>query len=118
ENPATWDDTVVVLYEAAGVLAPLPPVGGRARPLPAEIDPGAPGAVEGPEADPAGGVPDPNARRAAPGADGAEVAGGTGEADAGAGGQAGRGRSRGRGTGPGGGGRRRRRGCGRVRRVR
>lgn len=58
-NPSTWDDTVMALHEAATVLAPLPPVGGRARPLPAEIDPGSPGAASGPDADPSGGIPEP-----------------------------------------------------------
>ncbi|MFL0577754.1 hypothetical protein [Dietzia sp. 179-F 9C3 NHS] len=56
ENPATWDDAVVALHGAADVLAPLPPIGGRARPLPADIDPGAPGAADGPDADPAVGM--------------------------------------------------------------
>ena len=52
DDPSTWDDVVVALHGAADVLAPFPPVGGRARALPAEIDPGAPGAAAGPEADP------------------------------------------------------------------
>ena len=56
EDPATWDDAVVALHGTADVLAPLPPTGGRARPLPADIDPGAPGAADGPDADPAVGM--------------------------------------------------------------
>lgn len=75
ENPTTWDDTVVALYEAADVLAPLSPVGGRARPLPADIDPGAPGAAAGPDADPSGGIPEP-AERHAPQAGGAVASAG------------------------------------------
>lgn len=68
DNPATWDDTVMALYSAADVLAPLPPVGGRAHPLPTEMDPGAPGALDGPEADPSAGVPGPAGRRMPPSA--------------------------------------------------
>lgn len=56
EDPSTWDDAVVALHGTADVLAPLPPIGGRARPLPADVDPGAPGAVDGPDADPSVGM--------------------------------------------------------------
>lgn len=52
DDPSTWDDVVMALHGAADVLAPFPPIGGRARALPSEIDPGAPGAAAGPEADP------------------------------------------------------------------
>ncbi|MDV8001685.1 hypothetical protein [Rhodococcus sp. IEGM 1408] len=55
-NPSTWDDVVMALHAAADVLAPFPPIGGRARALPAEIDPGSPGAAAGPEADPTVGM--------------------------------------------------------------
>ncbi|AWH97519.1 hypothetical protein [Dietzia psychralcaliphila] len=55
-DPSTWDDVVVALHAAADVLAPFPPIGGRARALPLEIDPGAPGAADGPEADPTVGM--------------------------------------------------------------
>ena len=56
DDPASWDDVVVALHGAADALAPLPPVGGRARPIPADTDPGAPGAADGPDADPAVGM--------------------------------------------------------------
>lgn len=56
DDPSTWDDVVVALNAAADVFAPFPPIGGRARALPAEIDPGAPGAAAGPEADPTVGM--------------------------------------------------------------
>ncbi|MFN3600868.1 MAG: hypothetical protein ACK4UY_05705 [Dietzia sp.] len=56
DDPSTWDDVVVALHAAADVLAPFPPIGGRARALPVEIDPGAPGAADGPEADPTVGM--------------------------------------------------------------
>ncbi|MFN7244731.1 MAG: hypothetical protein ACK4M5_16020, partial [Dietzia cercidiphylli] len=50
DDPSTWDDVVVALHSVADVLAPFPPIGGRARALPLEIDPGSPGAAAGPEA--------------------------------------------------------------------
>ncbi|KAA0918729.1 hypothetical protein [Dietzia sp. ANT_WB102] len=56
DDPSSWDDVVVALHGAADVLAPFPPIGGRARALPVEIDPGAPGAAAGPEADPTVGM--------------------------------------------------------------
>ncbi|AWH93154.1 hypothetical protein [Dietzia lutea] len=56
DDPSTWDDVVVALHGAADALAALPPVTGRARALPVEIDPGAPGASAGPEADPTVGM--------------------------------------------------------------
>ena len=56
EDPSTWDDVVAALHSVADVLAPFPPIGGRARALPAEIDPGAPGAASGPDADPTVGM--------------------------------------------------------------
>ncbi|WP_241261069.1 hypothetical protein [Dietzia sp. KRD202] len=56
DDPSTWDDVVMALHGAADVLAPFPPIGGRARALPSEIDPGAPGAAAGPEADPTVGM--------------------------------------------------------------
>ncbi|UVE96670.1 hypothetical protein [Dietzia sp. B32] len=56
DDPSTWDDVVVALHGAADVLAPFPPIGGRARALPSEIDPGSPGAAAGPEADPTVGM--------------------------------------------------------------
>jgi hypothetical protein len=56
DDPSTWDDVVVALHGVADVLAPFPPIGGRARALPSEIDPGAPGAAAGPEADPTVGM--------------------------------------------------------------
>lgn len=56
DDPSGWDDVVMALHGAADVVAPFPPVGGRARALPAEIDPGAPAAAEGPEADPTMGM--------------------------------------------------------------
>lgn len=56
DDPSSWDDVVMALHGAADVLAPFPPIGGRARALPAEIDPGAPAAAAGPEADPTVGM--------------------------------------------------------------
>ena len=56
DDPSTWDDVVVALHGVADVLAPFPPIGGRARALPLEIDPGSPGAADGPEADPTVGM--------------------------------------------------------------
>ena len=56
DDPSTWDDVVMALHGAADVVAPFPPIGGRARALPTEIDPGAPGAADGPEADPTVGM--------------------------------------------------------------
>lgn len=56
DDPSGWDDVVMALHGAADVVAPFPPIGGRARALPAEIDPGAPGAAAGPEADPTVGM--------------------------------------------------------------
>ena len=56
DDPSTWDDVVAALHDAADVLAPFPPIGGRARALPSEIDPGAPGASSGPDADPTVGM--------------------------------------------------------------
>lgn len=56
DDPTGWDDVVMALHGAADVVAPLPPIGGRARALPAEIDPGSPAAAEGPEADPTMGM--------------------------------------------------------------
>lgn len=56
DDPSTWDDVVVALHSVADVLAPFPPIGGRARALPLEIDPGSPGAAAGPEADPTVGM--------------------------------------------------------------
>lgn len=52
DDPSGWDDVVMALHAAADVVAPLPPIGGRARALPLEIDPGSPGSADGPEADP------------------------------------------------------------------
>lgn len=52
DDPGGWDDVVMALHGAADVVAPFPPIGGRARALPAEMDPGAPAAAQGPEADP------------------------------------------------------------------
>ena len=56
DDPSNWDDAVMALHGMADVLAPFPPIGGRARALPAEIDPGSPGAADGPEADPTVGM--------------------------------------------------------------
>ena len=56
DDPSSWDDVVMALHGVADVLAPFPPIGGRARALPAEIDPGAPAAAAGPEADPTVGM--------------------------------------------------------------
>ncbi|MDX2356220.1 hypothetical protein [Dietzia sp. PP-33] len=56
DDPSTWDDVVMALHAAADVVAPFPPIGGRARALPVEIDPGAPGAASGPDADPTVGM--------------------------------------------------------------
>lgn len=56
DDPSTWDDVVVALHVAADALAPFPPIGGRARALPTEIDPGSPGGAAGPEADPTVGM--------------------------------------------------------------
>ncbi|GAA3511432.1 hypothetical protein [Dietzia aurantiaca] len=56
DDPAGWDDVVMALHAAADVLAPFPPIGGRARALPAELDPGAPASAEGPDADPTVGM--------------------------------------------------------------
>ncbi len=56
DDPAGWDDVVMALHAAADVVAPFPPIGGRARALPAEIDPGAPAAADGPDADPTMGM--------------------------------------------------------------
>ena len=56
DDPSSWDDVVMALHGAAAVVAPFPPIGGRARALPAEIDPGAPGAADGPDADPTVGM--------------------------------------------------------------
>lgn len=56
DDPSTWDDVVMALHGVADVLAPFPPIGGRARALPAEIDPGSPAAAAGPEADPTVGM--------------------------------------------------------------
>src|SRR5699024_4314593 len=56
DDPSGWDDVVMALHGAADVVAPFPPIGGRARALPAGIDPGAPAAADGPEADPSTGM--------------------------------------------------------------
>ncbi|WP_231750359.1 MULTISPECIES: hypothetical protein [unclassified Dietzia] len=56
DDPSGWDDVVMALHAAADVVAPLPPIGGRARALPLEIDPGSPGSADGPEADPTVGM--------------------------------------------------------------
>lgn len=56
DDPGGWDDVVMALHGAADVLAPFPPIGGRARALPTEMDPGAPAAAQGPEADPTMGM--------------------------------------------------------------
>ncbi|MBS7549037.1 hypothetical protein [Dietzia massiliensis] len=56
DDPSSWDDVVMALHGVADVLAPFPPIGGRARALPAEIDPGSPAAAVGPEADPTVGM--------------------------------------------------------------
>ena len=56
DDPSSWDDVVMALHGVADVLAPFPPIGGRARALPAEIDPGSPAAAAGPEADPTVGM--------------------------------------------------------------
>ncbi len=56
DAPPTGDDVVMAPRGAADVLPPFPPIGGRARALPAEIDPGSPGAADGPEADPTVGM--------------------------------------------------------------
>lgn len=56
DDPSSWDDVVMALHGVADVLAPFPPIGGRARALPAEIDPGAPAAAAGPDADPTVGM--------------------------------------------------------------
>ena len=56
DDPSGWDDVVMALHGVADVVAPFPPIGGRARALPAEIDPGAPAAADGPEADPTTGM--------------------------------------------------------------
>ncbi|WP_264888545.1 hypothetical protein [Dietzia sp. NCCP-2495] len=52
DDPGAWDDVVMALHAAADVLAPFPPIGGRARALPVEMDPGAPASADGPDADP------------------------------------------------------------------
>ena len=56
DDPTGWDDVVMALHGAADVVAPFPPIGGRARALPSELDPGAPAAADGPQADPTMGM--------------------------------------------------------------